>query len=79
MNTNTNPNTDKIVLVTLRDTYGMPRIYPENENAELFAALVNRKTLTWHDLKYIEKLGYTVTETVRSDSPLKLRRWMQEI
>ena len=43
-----------------RNVYGNNLNYPDNENAVLFALLLNKKTLDSRDLSIIEKLGYSI-------------------
>ena len=49
-----------IVLVEIRDIYGRETIYPANDAAKMFAALVKQKTLLPAQLSIIKMLGYTI-------------------
>lgn len=48
------------VQVRLTNVYGAEKIYPANETAELFARMVNQKTLTRENIGIIKALGYRV-------------------
>lgn len=49
------------LMLQVKHQYGLERIYPKNETAELFCALLGRKTLIRRDLEVIQRLGFTVT------------------
>lgn len=49
------------VQIYTRNVYGQPKVYPANEQAEIFAALAGTKTFSRLQLVLIEKLGYTIT------------------
>lgn len=51
----------KEVRVIVRSAYGVERIYPVCDNANLFTSLTGQKTLTHETIKAIRKLGFTVT------------------
>lgn len=51
----------KSITVQVRDVYGVAKIYPVCETAQLFAALTGGKTLRPQDLEIIKRLGYTIT------------------
>lgn len=44
-----------------KNVYGVIRLYPANDTAELFTELLNKKTLEERDLSVIKKMGYKVT------------------
>lgn len=48
------------ITVKIREVYGNKTIYPVCEKAQLFARLVDQKTLTHRDLCIIERLGYSI-------------------
>lgn len=48
------------IQVIVREVYGKPLIYPHCKDAKLFAALVNKLTLSPERLAVIENLGYEV-------------------
>lgn len=52
--------TDRTVLVEVKQTYGVERIYPCNEVALHFASLIGQKTLSRDSLRTIVKLGFDV-------------------
>ncbi len=50
------------VLVEIRNVYGNEMIYPANYEAERFAAIAGKKTLSKTDLMNITALGFVVEE-----------------
>lgn len=50
------------IIVMPRTEYGVERIYPVCENAQLFAMIAGQKTLTLENIKHIQALGYKVLE-----------------
>lgn len=48
------------VEVKEKNVYGVIRLYPANDIAELFTELLNKKTLEERDLLIIKKMGYSV-------------------
>jgi hypothetical protein len=46
--------------VTLKDCYGVSKVYPVCEKAKLFAKIAGTKTLTVDAIENIKLLGYTV-------------------
>ena len=48
--------------------YGTERIYPANQEGELFAQLVGQRTLTRHNIEVIKDLGYEVQVVQREVS-----------
>jgi len=54
----------KTVKVEVRQAYGVSRIYPVNEEADLFSFLTGKKTFDTADLNFIKNLGFTVEEVV---------------
>jgi hypothetical protein len=48
------------ITVRVTKNYGVEAIYPANANAEIFASMLNQKTLRRRDIENIKKLGYTV-------------------
>lgn len=57
------------VLVMVRNVYGNELIYPANDTAKTFAALIGKKTLDRNDFRLIRLLGFDV-EQVRQPVPL---------
>lgn len=53
-------NTEQAILVEIKNVYGIEKIYPVCERAELFARMTGCKTLTEATIHYIKKLGYAV-------------------
>lgn len=51
---------DAILIVEIREPYGVRTIYPVNEIARRFAELLEQKTLTVRDIERIKKLGFVV-------------------
>lgn len=51
----------KSITVQIKDVYGVAKVYPVCETAQLFAALTSGKTLRPQDLEIIKRLGYTIT------------------
>lgn len=50
----------KSITVQVRDVYGVAKVYPVCETAQLFAALTGGKTLRPQDITTIKKLGYAI-------------------
>jgi hypothetical protein len=50
----------QVVEIELREIYGETKAYPANNNARLFAELLNVKTLTHAKLCLIERLGFAI-------------------
>jgi len=46
--------------VKIKNVYGVPRVYPVCEKAELFARISGNKTLLPDDIELIKKLGYNL-------------------
>ena len=47
--------------VKIKNVYGIPRIYPVCDKAQLFASISGNKTLLPVDIELIKKLGYKLT------------------
>jgi len=47
--------------VKIKNVYGIPRIYPVCDKAQLFALISGNKTLLPIDIELIKKLGYKLT------------------
>lgn len=58
----TSAATIKTVAVEVRSVYGNDTIYPANFEAERFAAIAGKKTLSRTDLMNIKALGFAVEE-----------------
>lgn len=54
-------NTNKVE-ITVKNVYGIDRIFPVNETAKLFALLIARKTFDNSHLDLMKKLGYEVSQ-----------------
>jgi hypothetical protein len=52
------------VLVSIQKPYGAETIYPENETARFFCALLKQKTLTREDIEGIRALGFSIEVVV---------------
>lgn len=48
------------IIIQIKNVYGKDMIYPINETAKQFAALIGTKTLTRCAISQIEKMGYSV-------------------
>jgi len=51
----------KEIFVTVKNVYGVEKVYPVGEEAEAFAAIAGTKTLTESTIKGIKALGYKIT------------------
>ena len=49
-----------VVVIDVRNVYGVEKYYPANETAEIFAAINQAKTLSRRTLEYIKLLGFEV-------------------
>ena len=49
---------NKTLQVSIKNVYGVERIYPYCEQSELFAILTNSRTLSYNAIKWIKTLGY---------------------
>jgi hypothetical protein len=54
---------NQTVLVKFRGQYGRMVCHPVNEQAKVFAQIAGTRTLTWHTLKGIDYLGFTIATT----------------
>ena len=48
------------ITIEAKDVYGRTLYYPACKRAELFAKLIDKKTLTPETLAIVKKLGYTI-------------------
>ena len=48
-----------LILVEIKNNYGVKCVYPVNETGKLFAELSGKKTFSQNDIKIIKELGYT--------------------
>ena len=48
------------VEITVRNVYGVPTIYPANDQAKLLAKLAGTKTLTNATLAVAEQMGFAI-------------------
>jgi hypothetical protein len=55
--------------VTIKSVYGVERIYPANDTAHKFIALLGSASFTRRNIDHIKALGYTVTQ-VMVNAPL---------
>lgn len=62
------------ISIKLKFVYGQTLVYPMCETSEIFASMLNTKTLTADALKHIAQLGYKFN-IVEGAVPA----WMQEI
>ena len=51
---------DKILRVIVRNTYGVERIYPACDTANIFTRLTRQKTFSHENIALIKQLGYAV-------------------
>ena len=58
--------------ITVKNVYGVERIFPVNETALIFARIIGRKTFDEAHLSLIRSLGYVVEQVtekmIRSES-----------
>lgn len=54
------------IVVSIRDVFGRPTVYPVCDTAKAFAALAGTKTLGEHALKIIRQLGYSIETQPRA-------------
>jgi len=47
--------------VKIKNVYGVERVYPVCDKAQLFARISGKKTLLPVDIELIKKLGYNLT------------------
>ena len=50
---------NKTLQVSIKNVYGVERIYPHCEQSEVFAILTNSRTLSENAIHWIKTLGYT--------------------
>lgn len=48
------------VVIKVKSVYGEDKVYPVCFNAHIFADMLNQKTFTNNDLKYIRALGFKI-------------------
>lgn len=48
------------IQVSIKQIYGVERIYPINDKAIFLTQLTNKKTLDSKDIELIKKLGYQI-------------------
>lgn len=48
--------------VTVKSVYGIDKIYPANETAQLFAEIAGTKTLSTNVIAHAEALGFAIVE-----------------
>jgi len=51
---------ERTITVKIKNVYGNDLIYPVCDNAQKFAVLTNKKTLSKNELAYIKALGFKV-------------------
>jgi hypothetical protein len=54
------------IQVKMKQVYGVERIYPANETAQLMANLLNCKTFTRRQISDMKALGFFVTQVMES-------------
>ena len=52
----------KVLLVKIQNVYGVQKIYPANDVAELFAKIAGTKTLSGAVITYAAQLGYSIEQ-----------------
>lgn len=57
---------NQVIRVTVRNTYGVDRVYPTNVLGQKLAQLVNRRTFTPEDIRILKSIGYKF----EMDSPI---------
>jgi len=51
---------NNVVLVNLKNKYGIERVYPANEIAACLARIAGTTTLTPHTLRYAVQMGFEI-------------------
>lgn len=59
------------ITIQIKNVYGVEKIYPVCESAKTFCAMLNQKTLTDMDIRYIKELGYGISVS-QADLPAVL-------
>ena len=54
------------VQIQVKHVFGMPKAYPMNDTAKLFAKIAGTKTLTNYTLTQIKAMGIEIVTTVNS-------------
>jgi hypothetical protein len=52
----------KVLLVKIQNVFGVQKIYPANDVAELFAKIAGTKTLSGANITYAAQLGYSIQQ-----------------
>ena len=61
----TNSNEEMEIKVFIENVYGNKTIYPACKKSNIFAKMLNQKTLTKRDISCISELGYTILPTLK--------------
>lgn len=60
----------KVIQVEVRTVYGVDKIYPVNEAAQILASIAGTKTLSAQTIEYANALGLEVVEVKRNYGPI---------
>ena len=60
-------NQCNVIVVEIRDVYGVAKVYPVCGEAKIFAEIAGTKTLLSEDIKRIQMLGYEVQVKARRE------------
>lgn len=69
-------NTMKVAVVTVRNVYGVNKIYPANDVAQVLADIAGTKTLERRVIKLADKLGIVTVASVMEQN-LQLAKLME--
>ena len=57
----------RVILIEVRNVYGVDKYYPKNEAAQIFAAINQAKTLSRQTLSYAKVLGYEIVQVQQKE------------
>lgn len=64
---------NNLIEIVVRDVYGVPTVYPVNEQAKRLAAIAGTKTLTQAALQHAEAMGFLIQNVSRPASWISVR------
>lgn len=53
---------NNVIQIQVRDVYGVPTVYPMNEQAKTLAQIAGTKTLTHRALALAENMGFSIEQ-----------------
>lgn len=62
---------NNVILIEVRDVYGVATCYPVNDQAKLLAQIAGTKTLTNHALALAERMGFQIQQAQRAPLSFK--------